>query len=72
MRRFKENDVFQQIIEYILGRAEVHEFVSGQLLITDSTHIRSNANKKKLDKIEVERIVNAIEDELLNQMNEER
>lgn len=71
-RRFKGKDVFQQIFEDILGQAEAHGFVSGRILITDSTHIRANANKKKFDKVEVERVVNAIEGELLDRVNEER
>ena len=71
-RRFQGNDVFQQIFEDIVRQAESHGLVSGRILITDSTHIRANANKKKFDKVEVERVVGAIEDELLTRVNEER
>ena len=39
---------------------------------TDSTHIRANANKRKFDKVEVERVVGEIEEELLPRVNEER
>ena len=71
-RRFHDNDVFQEIFEDIVRQAEAHGFISGRILITDSTHIRANANKRKFDKVEVERVVGEIEEELLPRVNEER
>ncbi len=71
-RRFAGTDVFRQIFEDIVGQAEAHGFISGRILITDSTHIRANANKKKFDKVEVEQVVGDVEDELLGRVNEER
>lgn len=71
-RRFAGTDVFQQIFDDIIHQAEAHNLVSGRILLTDSTHIRANASKKKFDKSEVDAVVTAVEDELLTRVNEDR
>ncbi|MHC9161546.1 transposase [Exiguobacterium profundum] len=61
-RRFDGTDVFRQIFDDIIRQAEAHHLVSGRILLTDSTHIRANASKKKFDKTEVDAKVNFIVD----------
>lgn len=51
-KRFKNSEVFQEIFDEIVFQAMKHRMVAGRVLFTDSTHIKANANKKKLIKIE--------------------
>lgn len=45
--RFHETNVFQEIFDEILLQAVKHRMVAGRVLMTDSTHIKANANKRK-------------------------
>ncbi|GFZ82279.1 transposase [Paenibacillus marchantiophytorum] len=45
--RFKDTTVFQDIFDEIVRLAIAHRMVAGRVLITDSTHIKANANKNK-------------------------
>lgn len=51
MRRFKDNDIFQNIFNKILTEAIDNKFVDTKAVYMDSTHIKASANKHK--KIEV-------------------
>lgn len=53
-RRFKGTDISQQIFDNIVMQAMDHNMVKGKVLYSDSTHIKANANKRKLEKKEVE------------------
>jgi transposase len=53
-RRFKDTDISQQIFDNIVMQAMDHNMVKGKVLYSDSTHIKANANKRKLEKKEVE------------------
>lgn len=46
-RRFNESDVYQQIFDEIVFQAMKRKLVSGEVLYTDSTHLKANANKGK-------------------------
>lgn len=48
-RRFLETDIEQQIFDEIVRQAIKHGLVGGDVLYTDSTHIKANANKKKFE-----------------------
>ncbi len=52
--RFKGTDIFQEIFDEIVFQAMTHRMVGGRVLYSDSTHLKANANKKKLTKKEVE------------------
>lgn len=71
-RRFRETDVFQQVFDNIVMQAIKHKLVSGKVLYTDSTHLKANANKKKLIEQEVERSVKDYVDELDKAVDEDR
>ncbi|MGG1556515.1 IS1182 family transposase, partial [Paenibacillus ferrarius] len=45
--RFKETSVFQDIFDEIVLQAVSHRMVGGRVLISDSTHVKANANKHK-------------------------
>ncbi len=62
--RLKEGDVVQQIFDQIVLLAIKHRLVAGRVLVTDSTHLKANANKQKFVKEEVTKSTKAYMDEL--------
>lgn len=48
-RRFLATDIEQQIFDEIVHQAIQHGLVGGDVLYTDSTHMKANANKKKFE-----------------------
>ena len=48
-RRFLATDIEQHIFDEIVHQAIQHDLVGGDVLYTDSTHMKANANKKKFD-----------------------
>lgn len=53
IRRFKDTDISQKIFDNIVLQAMEKGLVGGKILYSDSTHIKANANKRKLEKVEV-------------------
>lgn len=51
--RFKDSTIFQDIFDEIVLQAISHRMVGGRVLITDSTHVKANANKHKYTKQQV-------------------
>ena len=49
-RRYKDTSVAQDIFDNIVEQAIVQGLVDGQVLYTDSTHLKANANKNRYDK----------------------
>lgn len=49
-RRFKESNIYQEIFDNIVYQAINLKMVDGKILYSDSTHLKANANKKKLQK----------------------
>ncbi len=49
-RRFDGTDIAQRIFDHIVEQAIVKGLVGGEVLYTDSTHLKANANKGKFDK----------------------
>ena len=45
--RFEDTSVFEQIFDETVRQAQAHGMVNGRLLLSDSTHIKANANKNK-------------------------
>lgn len=48
-KRFGGTTAFQDIFDEIVELAMHHRMVAGRVLITDSTHLKANANKKKFE-----------------------
>jgi transposase len=48
-RRFAESTIYQEIFDEIVLLAVNKGLASGQVLYTDSTHLKANANKNKFD-----------------------
>ena len=49
-KRFQGTTVFQDIFDEIVLQAMKHRMVSGRVLMSDSTHLKANANKRKFAK----------------------
>lgn len=64
-RRFNGTTVFQAIFDHTVEQAIAHHLVTGKVLYSDSTHLKANANKRKLEKVEVE----VTPKDYLNQLN---
>jgi transposase len=58
-RRFLDSDIYQQIFDEIVELACRKGLVTGEVLYTDSTHLKASANKNKFDMQRVE--VNPVE-----------
>jgi transposase len=48
-RRFRHGEVYQQIFDQIVELAAQYGFVTGEVLYTDATHLKANANKNKFE-----------------------
>jgi len=53
-RRFRDNNIAEQIFDEILRQAIEKGLVSGKVLYTDSTHVKAKANKHKKRTVTVE------------------
>ncbi|TDM05126.1 IS1182 family transposase [Macrococcus lamae] len=72
VRRFDDNNLFNEIFERILETAKENGLVDHTSLFIDSTHIKANPNKNKYEKIEVEKTAKHYQDELEKEINEIR
>lgn len=70
--RFKNTDVFQEIFDEIVRLAIQHRMVGGRVLISDSTHLKANANKRKFKKQVIEKTSRAYLKDLEVAINEDR
>ncbi|WP_425439665.1 transposase [Planococcus faecalis] len=56
--RFEDTSVFEEIFDETVRQAKAHGMVSGRVLLSDSTHIKANANKNKfIRKAKAEKVV---------------
>ncbi len=70
-RRFKNNDIFEKIFINIVKQAIKYKLVDGEILFTDSTHKKANANKNKYVGV-VEATVKTRRKWLEDEINQER
>lgn len=72
--RFLHTSIFEDIFDEIVRQAQEHRMVEGRILMTDSTHIKANANKNnyirklKIDKPKAKEYLEQLEKEV----NEDR
>ena len=62
--RLRPGNVLQKIFDEIVLLAMKHRLVAGRVLITDSTHLKANANKRKFANEQVTQSTKAYMDEL--------
>lgn len=72
IRRYGDSKIFEEIFDRILEQAIEYKFVQFETVFGDSTHQKANANKRKSYKEEVELIKKKYEDDLLEEINEDR
>jgi len=53
-RRFRDSDVYQKLFDEMVELAMKRGLVSGEVLYTDATHLKANANKNKFEVVRVE------------------
>lgn len=70
--RFANTSVFQDIFDEIVLLAVNHRMVGGRALMSDSTHLKANANKKKYTKQMVEVSTRSYEEDLNQAIEEDR
>ncbi|PHK48467.1 IS5/IS1182 family transposase, partial [Staphylococcus edaphicus] len=71
-RRFHDTDLFEQIFEKILEIAIKNNLIDHSSLFIDSTYIKANANKNKYIKKIVKKDALQFQEELDNEINEQR
>ena len=55
VRRFKDTDIFEQVFVRVLEEAVNAGLIKGDAVFIDATHVKANANKKKYDKVKLEK-----------------
>ena len=63
-RRFRDNHIAEKIFEEILRQAVEKKLVGGEILYTDSTHVKAKANKHRKTTVTIEKSPKAYMDEL--------
>ncbi len=53
-RRFRDSEVYQKLFDEIVELAMKRGLVGGEVLYTDATHLKANANKNQYDEVRVE------------------
>lgn len=72
-RKFKDNQISEQIFMGVLSQLHEEELVDMETLFIDGTHIKANANKNKYNKEEVLKYsVKIYQEELDMEINEDR
>lgn len=54
-RRFKKSSVFQEIFDYLVTLCVSEGLVTGEVIVTDSTHIKASASRDRVEKVTVEK-----------------
>lgn len=72
IRRYGDSNVFDQIFETILAEAIKYDFVRLETVFGDGTHMKACANRHKSVRAEVEITKRAYEEQLLEEINEDR
>lgn len=71
-RRFRDNNIAEQIFNEILRQCIEKGLVGGAILYTDSTHVKAKANKHKREVVTVEKTPKAYLEELDAQVDLDR
>lgn len=71
-RRFLDSDIEQQIFDAIVQQAMQHGLIRGEVLYTDSTHLKAHANKNKWEAQTVNQTPLAYLSELERAVSEDR
>lgn len=72
VRRYKDSDIFEQIFARILESIIETGFIKADAVFIDATHVKASANKKKFDKILIEKESRHYQELLDQEINEDR
>lgn len=72
IRRYGDSMIFDQIFETIIDKGLKYGFINTDTVYGDSTHQKASANKRKSERKEVEITKKKFEDELLEEINQDR
>lgn len=72
IKRFQNSNVFQELFDETVFMAIRKNLVVGEILYTDSTHLKANANKKKFVRQDVEGTARSYLEELEEAINTDR
>ena len=72
IRRYGDSMIFDQIFETIIDRGLSYGFINTETVYGDSTHQKASANKRKVERKQVELTKKRFEDELLEEINKDR
>lgn len=72
LRRFQDSNIFQDLFDETVLLALQKHLVTGEILYTDSTHLKANANKKKFNRKDVEGTAKGYLEELEEDINKDR
>ncbi len=72
VRRFKGTNIFEKIFMHILKQAIDAGFVKVDAVFIDATHVKANANKKKYNKVKLEKEMRRYQELLDKEINEDR
>lgn len=70
--RFAQSNIYQEIFDEIIFQAMDWKLVNGEVLYTDSTHLKANANKKKFTREDAQVSARSYIDELEEAVNNDR
>ena len=72
IRRYGDSSVFDSIFEKIIDKGLSYGFINTETVYGDSTHQKASANKRKVQRKEVEITRKKYEDDLLKEINQDR
>lgn len=72
VRRFKDTDIFERVFVRILEEAVNAGLIKADAVFIDATHVKANANKKKYDKVKLEKEARNYQELLDKEINEDR
>lgn len=70
--RFKDTTVFQDVFDAIVEQAMAHRMVGGRILMTDSTHLKANANKNRFNRERIKASTQVYLSDLTEAVNQDR
>lgn len=70
--RFEDTTVFEEIFDETVRQAQAHGLVGGRVLLSDSTHVKANANKNKFIRKAKSKNVSSYFSELEQAVQEDR
>ena len=72
VRRFKDTEVFEQIFDHVLEQMAQAGLIHADAVFIDATHVKANANKRKLDRVKVAKEARKYQDLLEAEIQQDR